>query len=177
MNIQTILKKQVIVDSISNEEKLQMTLPVFKLNGSVKFIALHEVKGDEEMRVDLISIQYYGNDSFVDLILKSNGISNPFSIKQGMILNIPDKDAAEKFQKNFAKISNKPRTQFTDPSRMNQQDKNRKEFLSSKSAGKKNGSIENLPPNMLKSNQVTKKVVDNQIILGANIPNNDRNRM
>jgi len=176
MKLQTISNKVIITDNVTGEEKLQMTQPVFKLNGTVKIIANHTVLEDEEMRPDLISVQHYGNDSYVDIILKFNGISNPFSIKSGIVLVIPDKDGIEIFKKNFKKISTKPRTQFTDTSRMNKQDANRKQFLEKMSASKKNGSKENLPPNMLKSDQPSKLVTDNSIILGSNIPNNNRNR-
>ena len=176
MNLQSIKLKEVITDAITKIEKLRLTMPVFKLKNTVTIIAYHEVREDDEMRLDLISLKYYGGPEYVDIILKANGISNPFSIKSGMILSIPDKDSAERFIKDFNKIIAKPRTQFTDPSRMTQKDKNRQEFLKSKSASLKNGSSENLPPNMLKSDQLVKIIKDNKILLGANINTNSRNR-
>jgi hypothetical protein len=65
--------------------------------------------------------------------------------------------------------SNKPRTQFQDIKRITPVDKKRLEFLAAKSREKKNGSSENLPPNMLKTGQPSKTVTDNLIILGSNL--------
>jgi hypothetical protein len=64
----------------------------------------------------------------------------------------------------------KPRTQFQDKKRITPTDKKRLEFLAAKSSTKKNGSSENLPPNMLKSDQKSKIVQGNDtILLGANL--------
>lgn len=53
----------------------------------------HIVKEDEEMRLDLISTEYYGTENFLDVLCKYNGISNPFSLYRNQILKIP-KDPA-----------------------------------------------------------------------------------
>ena len=144
------------------------------LKNDVKIIAIHYVREQEQMRADLISTLYYGSPDYVDLILKTNGISNPFSFKEGQFLRIPDKAGAERYRKNIKKISNKPRTQFTDPRRLSQQDKKRKEFLENRSKKRTNGSSENLPPNMLKSNQSSKEFKDGKIVLGSNINSKPR---
>ena len=40
-------------------------------------------------RPDLISFAVYGDDKYGDMICKFNGISNPFDINEGMVLQIP----------------------------------------------------------------------------------------
>lgn len=40
-------------------------------------------------RPDLISLAFYGSDEYGDVICKVNGISNPFELNDGMILEIP----------------------------------------------------------------------------------------
>ena len=40
-------------------------------------------------RPDLISLAVYGTDAFGDMICKYNGISNPFDINEGMLIQIP----------------------------------------------------------------------------------------
>ena len=170
------LKKNKITDPITGEEKFSFSQPTIKIKAEVKLIGVHLVREDEEMRIDIISNLYYGSTEFIDLILKTNGISNPFSIKKGTFLMIPDKASAEQFRKKIKKISNKPRTQFTDKKRMSQQDAKRAKFLAEKSKQKPNGSKENLPPNMLKSDQSAKEVRDNKILLGSNMNTNNRNR-
>lgn len=49
----------------------------------------HRVDADEEMRPDLISNLYYGNENFVDIICKYNNISNPFSLERNQLIKIP----------------------------------------------------------------------------------------
>jgi len=66
--------------------------------------------------------------------------------------------------------STKPRTQFQNVKRITPVDKKRLLFLQEKSKAKNNGSSENLPPNMLKSDQTSKLVQgNNMILLGANM--------
>lgn len=47
---------------------------------------------DEELagRADLISFFAYGSRNYADLLMKFNGISNPFSIEIGDIILVPD---------------------------------------------------------------------------------------
>ena len=40
-------------------------------------------------RPDLISLAIYGTDEYGDMICKFNGISNPFDLNEGMLLQIP----------------------------------------------------------------------------------------
>lgn len=40
-------------------------------------------------RPDLIALACYGDDKYGDLICKFNGISNPFDLNEGMLLQIP----------------------------------------------------------------------------------------
>lgn len=48
-----------------------------------------------EMRPDLISAAVYNNTLYAEFILKYNGISNPFSIKEGDLILIPDLGSME----------------------------------------------------------------------------------
>lgn len=170
------LDKIKIPDEVYGGEKFSFSQPTIKINSNVKLLAVHIVREHEEMRIDLISEAYYGTTEYIDLIMKTNGISNPFSIKAGQLIMIPNKDSAEQFRKKIKKISNKPRTQFTENKRLSEQDSNRKKFLEEKSKTKPNGSSENLPPNMLKSDQSAKEIRDNTILLGSNLRTNNRNR-
>jgi hypothetical protein len=47
------------------------------------------VKEEEAMRPDLISVRMYGKHDYHDMLMKYNGISNPFSISPGEILIVP----------------------------------------------------------------------------------------
>jgi hypothetical protein len=54
-----------------------------------------KVPRDYRMRPDLISKAVYNNSMYAEIILKYNGISNPFSIDENDVILIPDLNDAE----------------------------------------------------------------------------------
>ena len=157
MDTQVISTKRILND------KVVMTEPTMVFVKNIRVVKYHLVSEDDAMRVDKISKQYYGNVNNIDRILKWNGISNPFLIAPGMILEIPDLAGQTlKWAKPNAK-ENPIRQQFLDAKRMNKQDKTRAAFLKNRSASKPNGSKENLPPNILKSGE-TDVVINGDVI-------------
>lgn len=60
----------------------------------------YRVPGEYVMRPDLISQAVYNSDSYSELILKYNGVSNPFSINKDDVILIPGLDGAKKNLKN-----------------------------------------------------------------------------
>jgi hypothetical protein len=54
------------------------------------------VNSEEAMRPDLVSDRIYGDHNYYDLILKYNGISNPFSLDFGEVLLAPPFKSMEK---------------------------------------------------------------------------------
>ena len=82
---------RTIVNKINDGTKLLLTIPtiLFRNRETVALIeSAHTVSPYEEGRPDLIAAKYYGDVSGLDIILKYNNISNPFSIKSGEILKI-----------------------------------------------------------------------------------------
>ena len=157
MDTQVISLKRILND------KVVMTEPTMIFVKNIRVTKYHLVSDDDAMRVDKISKQYYGNVNHIDRILKWNGISNPFLIAPGMILEIPDLSGQTlKWMKPDAK-ENPIRQQFLDAKRMNKQDKTRAAFLKNRSAKKPNGSKENLPPNIIKSGE-TDVVIKGDVI-------------
>jgi len=86
---------------------------------------VYRVPKEYAMRPDLISKSVYNNSLYAEVILKFNGISNPFSIDEGDIILIPDLDAAKgkmkelgtsESQNNAAKIRNSYK--YIDPLKM-----------------------------------------------------------
>jgi hypothetical protein len=169
MRIKTMQSLAQTVDQETGEQKINLAIPPFKIARNARLLNIHYVKQDEVMRPDLISNLYYGTHEYIDIILKANGISNPFCIKEGMFLIIPEQTSVMSQYKPIKK-SLKPRTQFQNVKRITPTDKKRLEFLAAKSSTKKNGSSENLPPNMLKTSEKSKIVQGNDtILLGANM--------
>ncbi len=56
---------------------------------------IYRVPKEYVMRPDLISKSVYNNSLYAEIILKYNGISNPFSIDAGDIILIPNLDSAK----------------------------------------------------------------------------------
>ena len=172
----TTFKYKTQIENGLDEPMFNFVKPGIKLKGGIPTIAIHRVTEFDIMRLDLISEKYYQTVDYVDIILKMNGLYNPFSINEGQYIRIPDKDSAVRFSEKLKKISVKPRTQFTDPRKMTQEDKRRVDFIKNKSKSKTNGSSENLPPNILKVNEGVKEFKDGRILLGSNIKSTNRNR-
>jgi len=154
-------KKTIVKNSTLQKDMVDLTI---NLDGSLKPEFLHTVFKHEEMRPDLISISYYNTPKYADIILKFNGISNPFSIKEDDILHIPYLIDITAAVKKSQKSKNKPKDQFINKKKMSEADKKRLEYL--KSLNTKKASAENLPPNMLKDNEagITRK--DGESTLG-----------
>lgn len=169
MRLTLLINKEKIDDVYSNEQKLNICEPTLTLNNEIRIIDYHTINDETQMRPDIIALDYYGTEDGLEIILKYNGISNPYSLKKGQILAIPDKKSAEARYKQYKKVNNSPRSQFTNNKRLTQKDKKRQEFLKKQSEKKLNGSSENLPPNMLKENQKTKIIKNGKILLGANL--------
>jgi len=150
MDFQILNKKQLIGN------KLRMTEPIIIFNDKVQVIATHTVTADEIGRIDLIADGYYRNIDKAELILKYNGISNPFSINEGDVLLIPDDSLRLVKWKRVNPMASEEiselniRDQFVNSKRLTERDAKRVEYLKRKAAQKANGSSEILPPNILK---------------------------
>jgi len=169
MRLRLLKSKRKIRDPYSGDKKLAMGEPVLQLIAEIKIVDYHVVNAETEMRPDIIALDYYGTEDGLEMILKYNGISNPYSLKIGQILAIPDRGAGRAKYKRPSTIENNPRAMFTDEKRLSQKDKKRQEYLKAKSEAKANGSSQNLPPNMLKEGEKSKLIQNERILLGANM--------
>lgn len=140
-----------LIDKIIENGKLILTQPtlLFEEKENILVIEEHEVKLEEKGRIDLIALQYYSNISEIDYLLKFNEISDPFSINEGDILQIPiGGQKTFKLERPEGEDTNIVRQQFTEGKRLTKKDKRRIDFLK-----KKYNMKEILPPNVLKSNK------------------------
>lgn len=119
----------------------------------VDTIVEHVIDSDQVGRPDLIALKYYSDQSLTDILLKFNGVSNPFSLNQGDIIDVPVNQ--ERFKKFIKPKRNNDETQkekFLKQRRMTEKDKKRFEFLQSLAQ------VEALPPNRLKTGQTNKDI-------------------
>lgn len=147
------MSTEILKRKRASNGKIILSEPTMLFVKNIAVIAYHLVTEDEAMRIDKISQKYYSNSFSFDRILKWNGISNPFSIAPGMILEIPDLNGQTFKWEKPLEIENPVRQQFLDTKRMSKADAKRVEFLKNRSSNKPNGSKQNLPPNMLKTGE------------------------
>lgn len=125
------------------------------------------VQKGEDMRADLVCHRIYGNHNILDALLKYNGISNPFSIKEGDILFAPPYNELYKSIGNAKEIKdigenkiNQLESTFLDPK--TNKDKKRLEQLKNK--------IKNvLPPNVNKPGDKNIKIKEGKLIFGEDV--------
>lgn len=150
--------------------KVRMTQPSLIFVNNVAVIAEHVVTEDDICRIDLISLKYYREASYVDYILKYNGISNPFSINVGDVLLIPSTETTTTRIIPFKSVNTDDdklsiRDQFINTKRLSKKDAKRIEYLQRKAASKINGSSEILPPNIRKSDDAPNITIGNGKII------------
>jgi hypothetical protein len=147
-------------------DKLLLAQPTM-LFGSLKpedytLVATHTVKDDEIVRPDLLAVQYYGTTAGLDIILKFNGISDPFSITPGQIVYIPlDTIPYYKLESPAMYEENPIKMQFIDTKRLSKTDQRRLEALK-----KKYNKETLLPPNVIPVGKKTYEFDGTNVRLG-----------
>ena len=134
-----LLKKKKVVDS-NNNLILDLT------NSSVKSTYINDTRitkvilvSDEfEMRPDLVAKATLGSSSFADLLMKFNGISNPYSLERGMFIFVPNVDDAINNTIDRQTVSKPLRDIVFNPDKLSKKDKARLKFLEDKAASFKN---------------------------------------
>lgn len=90
-------KKETFDSPYCDEEIVDLLSQTFKIPEDFGF-NVYQTTSDHICRPDLLSYDAYGTTEYGELILKLNGISNPFELNEGMYLIIPKFDYLEQFQ-------------------------------------------------------------------------------
>lgn len=163
MNFKSIQNKKI------KDGKLRITEPVVLFPKNTPVVAVHEVSSEEICRIDMISIKYFNIADYAELILKFNNISNPFSINEGDVLDIPARDIVFRAWKTIKGEGDTKedsiKDQFVNSKRLTIKDAKRAEYLKKKAAQKENGSKQILPPNILKDGDKNIDINGDTIIL------------
>lgn len=154
-------------------EKLSMAQPtmVFGNRDNVTIIQYHTVLEDEATRPDLIAIEYYGNASKLDLILKWNGISDPFALNPGEVIEIPHGETPFfTVERPLSGEDNPIKNQFVQSKRLSQKDQRRIDALK-----KKYNKETLLPPNVIPVGKKNYEFDGELVRFGAQVQNADVN--
>ena len=158
MNLKTLVNK------INDGIKLILVAPtiVFKEKNRIFIEAYHRVTEFEEGRPDLIAAKYYGGATALDIILKYNGISDPFSIVKDQLIEVPMLSVPlQKYKRPAVAVENDVKQQFVDTKRLSKKDQKRIETLK-----KKYNKDNILPPNVVPVGKKTYKFEQGKIIFG-----------
>lgn len=122
-------------------------------------------------RADLVSWDAYRSVDHVDVILKFNQISNPFSINEGDFLIIPNLVSISGFYQKTKANSDTTTLDtkfiYIDPEKASKKDKNRLKQLENISRKRKSGSKEIKPTNLLREKEVPFRIENGALKLGG----------
>ena len=147
--------------------KLVLTQPtmIFRNIVGAEIMAEHIVRDDDIVRPDRIALLYYGDHSKLDMILKFNNISDPFSLMPGETIFVPSPTTAYyKLERPGAYEENIVKQQFIDTKRLSKKDQKRVE------ARKKKYNKETLlPPNVIPVGKKNYEFDGSEVRMGAQV--------
>lgn len=170
----TIDNKRVFTKPNGDRIK-DLTQQNFNPGASVNIIDYLIVSDEFAMRPDLISKFLYKDVNTVDIVLKQNGISNPFSINEGDILYVQERNDVDRNFINVNKLQAREdvRNQYIDPSKAPEVDDNLKKFAERnkpRQAPKKEGPP--LPPNFSAPGDQEIRLRGGKVIFGEDVAGN-----
>ena len=164
------MKFRTLLNKTQGEGKYIFAQPsmIFRNKDQITNVRYHTVRDDEVTRPDLIALEYYGDQTKTDLILKWNGISDPFSLAPGDVLVIPPSTVPFiKLARPTGAEDNPIKNQFLQSKRFTKKDQRRLDALK-----KKYNKDALLPPNVIPLGQKNYKFdKDGNIIFGAHAQN------
>jgi hypothetical protein len=132
------------------------------------------VSKDFEGRPDLIAQLCYGDMNTVDHVLKTNFISNPFSIAMNDVIYVQERRNIEVQFTNADSVSKREeiRNQYLDPSKAPKKDKNLQAFDNRQKPKKGKNDEVALPPNFAKFGEKEITLSGGKVIFGADVSSN-----
>lgn len=168
MKINSIKRLTKYLKDDEGDQYLDLSESPFKDRVYTKTQDLYVVTSETEMRLDLISIKYFGTTEYIDIICEANGIFNPFSVKAGDVLVIPLFSSKEEIYKEI-KNEKDLRDQFIDDDRLSTKDAERIDRMKEIGKKSKGGVKDPLPPNMNQKGKQTNVLKDGKIWLGTDL--------
>ena len=172
MNFKVFDYKPTLIDE-NGDEFFDLSAPVFDYNSDTAK-ALVFVNQEYNGRADLIAFDQFGDEGYLDSIMKVNNLYNPFAVEEGQFLLIPAVESGSPFYTKPTQVqlpaNDTATTQYQQPDPNNEKDKNRVERLKQIAAKQSNGVTVPLPPNALQpGEEMFKKQPNSTVIAGANM--------
>lgn len=178
MDIKSLSLKNKLINENTGENYYDLTAPSFLYKSELGIKSVHYVSQDQEGRMDKISELYFGTTEHIDALCVVNNIFNPFSLKEGDFLIIPNLRRVDEVYRrpNTASRPNFIQSTFINTNVQSEKDQNRVQRLIEKAKKKKSGVNTPLPPNVLQPGQEAKKFTGGKIILGSNLNTRNTNQ-
>jgi hypothetical protein len=151
------LKSEMVKEGIRMIDFLENNFNVNYSYPNLQIYKVFLIKEEYLCRPDLLSWEAYNNVNYVDIILKFNQITNPFSMEVDDIILVPSiKSARAFYQKDKlvnSAIVNDTKALFLDPSKASKKDLARLKQLEKIASRRANGSTEIKPTNLLRKGE------------------------
>ena len=170
MIVSKLLRTKSFIKNVNGESIADLMSATYKFDENGIALGNIFVSEFEVMRPDLMSMKVYSEYDNWDVLLKYNGISNPFSLDLGEILLVP---SINKIRKMIVAPTTVPE-KGTEPQKKNEQkimnpksdkDKRRLESLRTKVS-------EVVPPNVNLTGAQNVRVVDGIVLFGPDMSQN-----
>ena len=152
LKTEMLRNEEYVIDFLENNFSVDYANPYLKINRVML------VEERYLARLDLISFDAYGDINSMDIIMKFNQISNPFSMALYDIIAIPDAESARQFYQkeklSTVKSIKDTKALFIDPTRASQKDQARIKQLEALANKRENGSTEVKPTNLLRDGEI-----------------------
>lgn len=171
MLISKLLRLKRTIANRTGETLIDLVSSTFKFTGIGSSAGPTFVDEYEVMRPDLLSNKVYGSTDYWEVLLKYNGVSNPFSLEEGEILIAPSFNSLERMIVSPVIVPEKG----VEPTKNNEskivtpstnKDKKRIESLRTKVP-------EIVPPNVNLTGSQNVRVKDGRVIFGPDVTQAD----
>jgi hypothetical protein len=169
----TDLKAEMIKDGVKMMDFLENNFKVSYSDPSMQISKVFLIEERHLGRPDLLSWESYQSVDYVDMILKFNQISNPFSMELYDFIVIPTLQSGLRYYRQdrlrASKYINDTKALFLDPSKASTKDLARLKQLEKIAKRKQNGSTEIKPTNLLRANEVPYTTDGNTIVFAPSV--------
>lgn len=151
-----------------------LTKSIFDLsNDTYVAINAYTIPKEYAMRPDLVSLAVYNTIEFAEIILKYNGISNPFSLNEGDVIIVPDINAVKELLKSEESYSSgdllvRNTHKYIDLSKIPIKDNSLTDF-SNRNITTVNNTDSNLPPNIAPEGATQITTRNGRVYFGENV--------
>ena len=177
MNLNSTVDNKDFFTKPNGDVIIDFTNQRFNPNQRATIYDILVTSADFVMRPDLIAKAAYRDITSSDLIMKQNGISNPFAIDEGDVFFLQEKSSIEKqFSEARGAIARDiVRNQYLDPSKATEIDNELKRFENRTKPRKgKKKDAPALPPNFANFGDKEIKLRGGKIIFGEDVTANDK---